>query len=104
MDNRTPLNTPKRSDPQTIKRWAAEHFAISIGLLRECPYHGEPFKVRQPLSLSRLNGGYPDPLDPLVRAFDGNARALYAAARRVTGDYGERCPLCAASEHDDGLD
>ena len=36
----------QKSDPQAVKKWAAEDFAISIGLLRECPYHGQPFKAK----------------------------------------------------------
>lgn len=100
MDVATPLTSPtKASDPQTVRRWAAEHYAISIGLLHECPYHGEPFRGRKPLVGQPLDAV--DPRDPLVKAFDGNARALYAAAQRLTGDYGERCPQCDAADQAD---
>jgi len=59
MQAATPLGPPSEvSDRQAIKRWAAEDFAISIGLLRECPYHGQPFQVGQKtLSMKRFDDG-----------------------------------------------
>jgi hypothetical protein len=102
MDIRMPGAGSNACDRQTLKRWAAEHFAISIGLLRECPYHGEPFKPHRSKGAKVFAPVLPDPRDPLVKLFNGNAHALYAAAERLTGDYGERCPLCAASEEEDG--
>ena len=102
MPTMTPLLGSEKSDPQAVKQWAAEDFAIAIGLLRECPYHGQPFKVqRKPLSRKALTAGLVDPLDPNVRVFNGNTRELLAAVERVTGDYGERCAICAASDQDD---
>ena len=96
----TPLFGSQKSDPQTVKQWAAEDFAINIGWLRECPFHGQPFKAkianRKPLAARLV-----DPLDPSVRVFNGNTRELLAAVERVTGDYTEHCALCAASEHED---
>jgi hypothetical protein len=98
----TPLAISKKSDPQTVRGWAAEHFAISIGLLRECPYHGHPFKVRSRAGrVTRLPLALVDPHDPFVRAFNGNARELYDAARRISGNFGDCCPLCAASEQEE---
>lgn len=87
----------EKSDPQAVKQWAAEDYAIAIGLLRECPYHGQPFKAQRkgltskPLALI-------DPLDPIVQIFNGNTRELLAAVERVAGDYGEHCEFCAASD------
>ena len=102
MQTITPLVESEKSDPQTVKQWAAEDFAIAIGLLRECPYHGQPFKAqKRPLTHKALAAGLIDPLDPNVRVFNGNTRELLAAVQRVTGRYGEHCALCAASEHDD---
>jgi hypothetical protein len=98
MDMGTPLGPISKHDPQVVKRWAAEHFAISIGLLRECPYHGQPLKVRKPLEARALATAYVDPHDPLVKPFNGNARELYVAAERVSAGYSECCALCAASE------
>ena len=96
------VGSPQSSDQQLVKQWAAEDFAIAIGLLRECPYHGEPFKVhRKGLTRKALAAGLVDPTDPIVQVFNGNTHELLAAVERVTGDYGERCALCAASEHEE---
>lgn len=89
----------EKSDPYAAKQWAAEDFAIAIGLLRECPYHGQPFKARSKgLTSHALTAGLIDPLDPLVQIFNGNTHELLAAAERVAGDYTERCKFCAASD------
>jgi hypothetical protein len=104
MQTMTPLFGSEKSDPQVVKQWAAEDFAISIGLLRECPYHGQPFKTRKAVTRKALNAGLVDPLDPSVRAFNGNTRELLAAVERITGDYGERCAECAASDQQEDLD
>jgi len=87
----------QKSDPQSVKQWAAEDFAIAIGLLRECPYHGQPFKAKK---TKAFPAGLIDPLDPAVRVFNGNTRELLAAVENVTGHYGERCKECAASEQE----
>jgi hypothetical protein len=88
-------------DPQAMKQWAAEDFAISIGLLRECPYHGEPYKAgNRPLRRKALTAGI-DPRDPIVRVFNGDTRELLAAVERVTGRYSERCPHCRASDEEE---
>jgi len=89
----------EKCDPQAIKQWAAEDFAISIGLLRECPYHGQPFKAqRKGATNYGLAAGLPDPLDPLVQIFTGNTLELLAAVERVAGDFSEHCKFCAASD------
>jgi hypothetical protein len=93
---------PDKSDAQAIKQWAAEDFAIAIGLLRECPYHGEPFKARRKsITRKSLSAGLVDPQDPIVRLFNGDTRELLATVQRVAGDCAEQCTLCAASDHDD---
>jgi len=95
----------EKSDPQALKQWAAEDFAISVGLLRECPYHGQPFKARQKdWSMKALATSLIDPLDPAVHIFNGNTRELLAAAERITRDYGERCVFCAAADHEEDFD
>ena len=89
------------SDPQVVKQWAAEDVAIAMGLLRECPYHGQPFRARSVASTAKaLATGVIDPLDPSVQAFQGNTRELLAAIERVTDTYGDRCEICDASDHD----
>lgn len=93
------LKEGERYDPQTDKQWAAEDFAISIGLLRECPYHGQPFQAsRERLTAQALAGGLIDPHDPIVRVFSGNTRELMATVETVTQHYGQHCAYCAASE------
>jgi hypothetical protein len=103
MQTATPLSVAsEQTDPQMIKQWAAEDYAISAGLLRECPYHGEPYKAdlkERTFSARRI-----DPLDPVMRVFDGNTRELLAAVERVTRDYGERCVFCAASDQEEDFD
>ena len=103
MNTISPLVGSQKSDPQVVKQWAAEDFAITIGLLRECPYHGQPYKTHNHgvSSKTLAASGLIDPLDPVVRAFNGNTRELIAAAERVASDYADRCELCAASETED---
>src|SRR5687768_2983191 len=43
MDTGIAVARPE-ADPHIVKQWAAEDYAIAVGLLRECPYHGEPYK------------------------------------------------------------
>ena len=95
-----PAKGVQKIDPQVVKEWAAEDVAITMGLLRECPYHGLPFKARQTAISKTLAPGFIDPLDPSVQVFNGNMRELLAAVERVTGDYGDRCELCAASDQE----
>ena len=90
------------SHSQAAKQWAAEDFAISIGLLRECPFHGQPFKPhKKALTRKVFAAGLVDPLDPIVQMFNGNTRELMAAVERVTGGYTEACPHCVASDQEE---
>jgi hypothetical protein len=102
----TPLTTGlDKCDSQAVKQWAAEDFAISVGILRECPYHGQPFRPhRKDLTIKSLVTGLIDPLDPAVQVFNGNTRELLAAVERVSRDYGERCVFCAASDQEEDFD
>lgn len=96
-----PVARSDASDASAIKQWAAEDFAISIGLLRECPYHGQPFKVRRNGPMRKaLAAGLIDPLDPIVRVFNGDAGELLAAVERVTGSYMDHCATCEASDQE----
>ena len=91
----------READPQVLKQWAAEDYAISVGLLRECPFHGEPYKPRTyARTRTALTGGRVDPFDPSVRVFNGNTRELLATVEQVTGGYGECCPYCRASDEE----
>jgi hypothetical protein len=67
--------------------WAAEELALDLGWLRECPYHGEPFKVRgaaERASVQRRRRGVQSAGDDLM-----------AYALRLTRGYGDECALCA---------
>lgn len=102
MQTMATLAAPEKNDSQAIKKWAAEDFAIAIGLLRECPYHGEPFKARRKgITRKALAAGLVDPQDPIVRVFNGDTDELLQTVERVAGDYAEHCTLCAASDHED---
>lgn len=102
MTTLTSSAASQKSDPQAVKQWAAEDFAIAIGLLRECPYHGQPFKPRSKVLTGKaLAAGLIDPLDPIVQIFDGNTRELLAAVERAAGGYTERCKFCAASDEEE---
>ena len=101
MTAMTLLGGSEKTDPQAVKQWAAEDFAIAIGLLRECPYHGQPFKAPKAMRRKALAAGLVDPLDPNVRVFNGNTRELLAAVERVAGGYSEHCALCAASDQEE---
>ena len=98
----TGLVGSEKPDPQAVKQWAAEDFAIAVGLLRECPYHGLPFKAHnRPLTHKALAAGLVDPRDPVVKVFNGDTHELLAAVEHVTEEYGERCALCAASDREE---
>lgn len=102
MNMTAPVPRSEINDSQAARQWAAEDFAISIGLLRECPYHGEPFKATaRGLTSKAVAAGLIDPLDPMMRIFNGNTGELIAAVERVTGGYGEHCELCAASDREE---
>jgi hypothetical protein len=102
MTAMTSLGGSEKSDPQAVKQWAAEDFAIAIGLLRECPYHGQPFKAhRKGLTSKALAAGLIDPLDPIVQIFHGNTRELLATVESVAGGYSERCKFCADSDREE---
>ena len=100
MDTGIAVARPE-ADPHIVKQWAAEDYAIAVGLLRECPYHGEPYKPGKAYARRALRVGRIDPLDPVVRVFNGNTRELLAAVERVTGGYGECCPYCRASDEEE---
>ena len=102
MSAAAPTQGARKIDPQVVKEWAAEDVAIAMGLLRECPYHGQPFKARKNGAVTKtLAAGFIDPLDPSVQVFNGNTPELLAAVERVTGDYSDRCELCAACDQEE---
>lgn len=80
-------------DTETGRAWAAEHLAVELGLLRECPYHGEPVRVR---------GAHVDSLhaldlatcDLLLAVFGGDAEAMVAAARQLAARHADVCHSC----------
>ena len=66
---------------------AAEDVALQLGWLRECPYHGQPFKG-EGLRPSRVGRR------ALGRAGQCSEE-LISFAMHMVGSYAERCPTCA---------
>ena len=67
-------------------RWAAEEIALERGWLRECPYHGEPFKAAGlNVDDTRCGGSTGN---------DTNAE-LMLEARRLASACADYCPSCA---------
>lgn len=102
MNITAPVVRSESYDSQVARQWVAEDLAISIGLLRECPFHGVPFKAaHNKLTSQALAAGLIDPLDPMLRVFNGNTLELMAAVDRVTRGYSEQCALCLASDQEE---
>ena len=69
------------------QRWAAEEAALQLGLLRECPYHGEPFKAPAAHAIAPRRkrsrpGARLDPHPDLLRL------------TQLSATYAEQCPYC----------
>ena len=93
----TRLAAANADELKAIKRWAAEDFAVAIGLLRECPYHGRPFRVDQSqANVAAAAAKLPDARVAL-QAFDGNRSELLATAQRLARGYGHTCSECEAA-------
>ena len=85
-------------DVKAIKRWAAEDFAVAIGLLRECPYHGRPYRVDQSqANVVAAAAKLPDARVAL-QAFDGNRSELLSTAQRLARGYSNTCSECDAAQ------
>lgn len=82
---------------QTLKTWAAEHIAVELGLLRECPYHGEPLRSQQPRPGHSRYCAFAAH-DPLVVVFRGDIDEMIAAVENVAAQHGAACPLCERDE------
>ena len=90
---------PHTLDRATLRRWAAEHIAVEQGVLRECPYHGEPYRPGSAQVVLSSSCAYASH-DSLVSAFGGDAGELLAEVERVASEYGETCPTCAREVQD----
>ena len=96
----TPLAGSERQDSQMIKQWAAEDFAVAIGLLRECPYHGQPYRVdHSELASKAVAANLPDARTAL-QAFNGDRRELLSTAQRIARTYSPTCSACEAADHE----
>jgi len=78
---------------ETLKRWAAEHIALELGLLCECPYHGEPYRTQRETAAHSSYCAFATH-DPLLAIFRGDAGELLAAVETVAEHYGRDCPTC----------
>ena len=78
------MNTPSCTSNASFDnlRCAAEEAAIQLGWLRECPYHGQPFRpARIPLRQAK----------PTARV----SPELLALAVAVSDAYSDQCAFCA---------
>ena len=92
------------TDSQAMKRWVAEDFAVAIGLLRECPYHGRPYRVDQSQDkTSAAAASLPDARIAL-QAFNGDRSELLATAQRVARGFDHQCPECEAAAENELFD
>ena len=90
------------SEAETVKQWAAEDLAIAMGLLHECPFHGQPFNsYRRSLTGGALAAALLKTRHPSAALFAGNTRELLAAVDKATKQYGERCAFCAAGDENE---
>ncbi|MES2562485.1 MAG: hypothetical protein V4637_07125 [Pseudomonadota bacterium] len=96
-----PIIVSNVSDAQTVKQWAAEDLAIALGLLHECPYHGQPFNAHSKvLTGGALAAALLKTRHPSTALFAGNTRELLTAVDNATKQYGERCSFCVAGDED----
>jgi len=93
--------TGGEQEAQAMKRWVAEDFAVAIGLLRECPYHGRPYRVDQAAQANAhaAAASLPDARIAL-QAFNGDRSELLATAQRVARTYSPTCTQCEAAEQE----
>ena len=92
---------PAEADDLASKRWAAEDFAVAIGLLRECPYHGRPYRVDQAQAHAAAAAARLPDARVALQAFNGDRSELLATAQRLARGYRHTCSECdAASEQE----
>jgi hypothetical protein len=87
------LTTEHALDTERIKRIAAEHIAVELGLLIKCFRHGEHFHGRR----GGLSGHSYSSLaahDPVPTLFRGNAYELLAAIEAAADSHGAVFPHC----------
>jgi len=89
---KAPLH-PQTLDRATLRRWAAEHISVELGVLRECPYHGEPYRPQNAPAVPSSYCGYASH-DPLVSVFGGDPGELLAEVERIASDCPTACPTC----------
>ena len=83
-----------------LRLWAAEEVAVQLGWLNECPYHGQPFKARNPQRGLRTSASAVHPSDSALRLFS-SAEELLSVARQVARTYGKSCSICARERFSD---
>lgn len=84
-----PASSNDRAEAE-LSRFAAEEVALQLGWLRECPYHGEPFRA---LSLVAEAGNVnAAPAD--TGTLSGCSPDVAHAAARLAEGYAEACPFC----------
>ena len=97
----TRLTASEDRDPRDLKRWVAEDFAVAIGLLRECPYHGRPYRVDQLQAHATAAAAKLPDARVALQAFNGDRSELLATAQRIARGYSATCSECEdAAEHE----
>lgn len=78
------------------RRRAAQQIAIDLGLLRECPYHGQ---LHRASNVSEFLSNYCSyvSFDPRLSAFRGDAAELIDAVEFVAAEYGSACGHCEST-------
>ena len=74
------------------RRWAAEETALELGWIRECPFHGEPFRSAGYVPAAGANAV------PATAPELGEDLALLAL--QISSAYADECPLCARENSD----
>jgi hypothetical protein len=101
--NTAPRLEASEHDSQAMKRWAAEDFAVAIGLLRECPYHGRPYRIDPSQTPSAAAAHLPDARVALL-AFNGDRSELLATAQRVARGFSNTCGDCDSAAEQESYD
>lgn len=91
-------------ESQAMKRWAAEDFAVAIGLLRECPYHGRPYRADQAQSKANAAAARLPDARTALQAFNGDRSELLATAQRIAKGFSHTCSECEAAAEQEAFD
>lgn len=81
-------------DMERQKQVAAEHIAIELGLLRDCPHHGGRFRVRGKVMSDTSYCAFAT-YDPILPLFRGDVDDLLIAVEAAVTRHAPVCVSCA---------